>query len=58
LRGVLYTSLCGWFSLGTLFSSTNTTEHDTIEILLKVALNTITVILTLVQQCYISVFLN
>jgi hypothetical protein len=31
-----------WFSLGTLVSSTNKTDHDDItEILLKVALNTI-----------------
>jgi hypothetical protein len=32
-----------WFSLGTLVSSTNKTDrHDITEILLKVALNTIT----------------
>jgi hypothetical protein len=36
-----------WFSLGTSFSSTNKTDrHDIAEILLKVALNTIALILT------------
>jgi hypothetical protein len=30
-----------WFSLGTPVSSTNKTDHDIIEILLKIALNTI-----------------
>jgi hypothetical protein len=51
-RGVLDTTLCDkvcqcletgpWFSLGTSVSSTNKTDrHDIIEILLKVALNTI-----------------
>jgi hypothetical protein len=34
-----------WFSLGTLVSSTNKTDrHDIAEIMLKVALNTITLI--------------
>ena len=55
MRGVLYTTLrvcdkdCqrlargGWFSPGTLVSSTDKTyRHDIAEILLKVALNTIT----------------
>ena len=52
-RGVLDTALCDkvcqwlaagqWFSPGTLDSPTNKTDcHDTTEILLKVALNTIT----------------
>jgi hypothetical protein len=55
-RGVLGTSLCDqfchllaagwWFSPSTLVSSTNKTDgHDITEILLKVALNTITLIL-------------
>ena len=38
-----------WFSPGTLNSSTYKTDHDITEILLKVALNTIT-LLTLVNQ--------
>jgi hypothetical protein len=53
-RDVLDTTLCDkvcqwlaagrWFSPGTLISSTNKTDsHDIIEILLKVALNTITI---------------
>ena len=49
-RGILdtYTTLCDkvdqWFSLGTPVSSTNKTDrHDIIEILLNVALNTITI---------------
>jgi len=38
----------GWFSPGTPVPSTNKTElHDKAEILLKVALNTITLTLTL-----------
>ena len=52
-RGVIDTTLCDkvcqllvigqWFSQGTLVSSTNKTDcHDITEILLKVALNTIT----------------
>jgi hypothetical protein len=52
-RGILNTTLCDkvcqwlaaglWFSPGTPNSSTNKTDqHDIIEILLKVALNTIT----------------
>ena len=55
-RGVLNTTLCDkvcqwltigrWFSPGTLASSTNKTDHhDIAEILLKVALNTITLTL-------------
>ena len=55
-RGVLNTTLCDkacqwltadqWFSPGTLVSSTNKTDrHDITEILLKVALNTITLTL-------------
>jgi hypothetical protein len=53
-RGVLYATLCDkvcqwlttgrWFSPGTPVSSTNKTDiHDTTEILLKVALSTITI---------------
>ena len=39
-------SYCQWFSPGTLVSSTNKTDcHDITEILLKVALNTITLTL-------------
>ena len=60
MRGVLNTTLCDkdcqwlvtgrWFSPGTLVSFTNKTgRHDITEILLKVALNTIT--LTLTPQC-------
>ena len=52
-HGKLYTTLCDkvcqglvavlWFSLGTLVFSTNKTDrHDITEVLLKVALNTIT----------------
>ena len=42
--------LCSWFSLGTLVSSTNKTyHHDITEILLKVALNIITLPLSLKQ---------
>jgi hypothetical protein len=55
VRGVLDTTLCDkvcqllaagrWFSPGTLVSSTNKTDcHDIAEILLKLALNTITLI--------------
>jgi hypothetical protein len=51
-HGLLYTTVCDkvylwlaagqWFSPGTLVSSTNKTDrHDIVEILLKVALNTI-----------------
>ena len=40
-----------WFPFGTPVSSTNKTDrHDIIEILLKVALNTITLIITLVAK--------
>ena len=40
-----------WFSPDTLVSSTNKTDiHDIIEILLKVALNTITLPLTLILR--------
>jgi hypothetical protein len=51
-RGVLDTTLCDkvcqWFSPGTPVSSTNKTDHHGItEILLKVALNTITLILSM-----------
>ena len=52
-RGVLDTTLCDkvcqwlvtglWFSPGTPVSSTNKTDHHIAEILLKVALNTITI---------------
>jgi hypothetical protein len=50
---VLDTTLCDkvaaglWFSPGTPVSSTNKTDyHDITELLLKVALNTITILLT------------
>jgi hypothetical protein len=51
-RGLLDTTLCDkvcqWFSPGTPVSSTNKTDHHGItEILLKVALNTITLILSM-----------
>ena len=57
MQGVLDTALCykvcqwlvagRWFSRGTLASSTNKNDcHDIAEILLKVALNTITLTLT------------
>ena len=57
LRGILDTTLCDkvrkllatgeWFSPSTLVSSTNKTDcHNITEILLKVALNTITLTLT------------
>jgi hypothetical protein len=60
-RGVLDTTLfdkvcqwlttCRWFSLGTPVSYTNKTNlHDIIEILLKVALNTITLTLTQIKN--------
>jgi hypothetical protein len=62
-RGVLDTTLCGqfvsyfaagrWFSPGTPVSSTNETDrHGTTEILLKVALNTISPILTLPRALF------
>jgi hypothetical protein len=45
----------GWFSQGTLVSSTNKTDHhDIAEILLKVALNTITPLKTLEQNTSIE----
>jgi hypothetical protein len=58
MRGVFDTTLCDkvcqslvagqWFSLGIQVSSTNKTDrHNITEILLKVALNTITLTLTL-----------
>jgi len=61
-RGVLDTTLCdkvcqslvlgGWFSPGTPVSSTNKTDlHDITEILLKVALNTITQLNHLLCDC-------
>ena len=70
-RGVLDTILCDtvcqwlatgrWFSLGTPVSSTNKADrHDIIEILLKVALNTITLIIYWTVNMYINIssFLN
>jgi hypothetical protein len=59
-RGVLNSTLCDkvcqwfvtgqWFSVGTPVSSTNKTDrHDIAEILWKVALNTITLTLTLMD---------
>jgi len=43
-----------WFFPGTLVSSTNKTNcHDIAEILLKVALNTITIIITMFSHIYI-----
>ena len=61
MQGVLNTTLCvkvcqwlaagRWFSPGTPVSSTNKTDrHDITEILLKVALNTITITLSLEKQ--------
>jgi hypothetical protein len=49
---------CGlWFSPGTLISSTNRTDHhNKTEILLKVALNTVTLPLTLSYSLFISGF--
>ena len=42
---VLELATARWFSLGTLVSSTNKTDcHDITEILLKVALNTLTLL--------------
>jgi hypothetical protein len=42
---VLELATVRWFSLGTLVSSTNKTDcHDITEILLKVALNTLTLV--------------
>ena len=60
-QGVLHTTLCDkvcqwletvlWFSMGTLVSSTNETDcHDITEILLNVALNTITLTLYLNEK--------
>jgi hypothetical protein len=44
-----------WFSPGTPVSSTNKTDHHNInEVLLKVALNTITLIRILIHQCNIT----
>ena len=68
-RGVLDTTLCDtvgqwlatgqWFSLGTPVSSNNQTDrHNITEILLKVALNTITLIIYWTVNMYISSFLN
>ena len=62
-RGVLDTTLCDnvcqwltagqWFSLDTPVSSTNKTDrHDITEILLKMALHTITLTLTRDGWCY------
>jgi hypothetical protein len=62
-RGVLDTKLCDrfvsyfaagwWFSPGTPVSSTNETDrHGTTEILLKVALNTISPIITLPRALF------
>ena len=64
-RGVLDTSLCDkfcqwlvtslWFSPGTPVSSTNKTDgHNITEILLKVALNTITLTLHLITLSYFA----
>jgi hypothetical protein len=40
-----------WFFLGTLVSSTNKSDrHNMTEILLKVALNTITITITITNQ--------
>ena len=68
-RGVLDTTLCDkvcqwlaggrWFSLGTLFSSTNKTDHHDInEMLLKVALNTITTSIWVIKHSQRNVKLN
>ena len=66
-RGVLDTTLCDkvcqwlttgwWFSRGTPVSTTNKTDHhDLTEILLKVALNTITITLTL-KSTSVNIFI-
>jgi hypothetical protein len=68
IQGVLDTTLCDkvcqwpvtdqWFSLGTLVSSTNKTDcHDIIEILLKVALNTIILTLYVVLVYFVFILL-
>ena len=65
-RCVLDTTLCDkvcqwlatgrWFSLGTLVSSTNKTDHhDITEILLKLALNTININQSIFNLYYITV---
>ena len=56
-RGVLDTTLCDkvcqWFSPSTPVSSTTKTDfHDITEILLKVALNTITLTITYIAVTY------
>jgi len=56
-RGVLNTTLCDivcqWLAVGTpVYSTTKTDSHDIIEILLKVALNTITHIHTHKEAMY------
>jgi hypothetical protein len=51
----LYVVAGQWFSPGTLVSSTNKTDcHDITEILLKVALNTITLIIALSHICMLD----
>jgi hypothetical protein len=66
-RGVLHTTLCDkfcqslaadrWFSLCTLVSLTNKTDrHDITEILLKVALNTITLLITTINTTWRSIW--
>jgi hypothetical protein len=68
-RGVLETTLCDkvcpwlsggrWFSLGTLVSSTNKIDHhDITEMLLKVALNTITTSIWVIKHSQRNVKLN
>jgi len=67
-RGVIDTTLCEkvwpwlatgrWFSPGTSVSSTNKTDHhDITEILLKVALNTITLTLALIYDYNCNILL-
>jgi len=62
-RGILDTTLCDkacqWFSQDTPVSSTNKTDrHDITEILLKVALNTISHNITDIVTLYVNMLLK